>query len=473
MGIIDYRKEPRSDIAFVDMRSFYASVECVERGLDPLTTSLCVMSSADNSRGLILAASPTFKRVFGMKNVGRSYDLPFNMTTRKFNFARAVQAGETISKERVDWVEDWAQRTLFVPPRMGRYIEYNLEIQSVLRDYAPAPYVFPYSIDEAFVDLTGSLSYFCRNQSLSRRERLAWVGNDIQRKIRDRVGVYATLGMSNANPLLAKLALDNDAKKQPDMMANWSYEDVETKVWAILRLTDFWGIGSRTARRLQKLGIESVRDLANANPDQLKAEFGIIGLQLFFHANGVDESKVTRPYYPKSKGLGNSQVLPRDYTSQRDIELVLMEMAEQVAIRLRRAGKKAQVVSIFVGYSRDIDNKSIQVQQKIPPTHRTDLLQKVVLDLFRQRYHGGPVRNIGIRYGDLVDEAIHVFSLFENYEQGLKQERLQATLDQVRQKYGHLAVLPASALEPGSRTIARSKLIGGHSAGGLDGLNSW
>ena len=471
MGIIDYDKEPRSDIAFLDMRSFYASVECVERGLDPLTTSLCVMSSGDNSRGLILAASPTFKRVFGMKNVSRSYDLPFDVATGKFNFAKAIQAGETINKARVDWIEDWAQRTLFVPPRMGLYIERNLEIQSVLRDYAPSQYVFPYSIDEAFVDLTGSLSYFCRDESLSRRERLMRIGMDIQRQIRDRVGVYATLGMSNANPLLAKLALDNDAKKQSDMMANWSYEDVETKVWAIPHLTDFWGIGSRTARRLNRMGIMSVYDLAHANPDDLKAEFGVIGLQLFFHANGVDESKVTQPYVPKSRGLGNSQVLPRDYTRQRDIELVLSEMAEQVAIRLRRAGKKAQVVSIFVGYSRDVDDKPIQVQQKIAPTHRTDLLQKVVLQLFRQRYHGGSVRNIGIRYGDLVDESIHVFSLFEDYEQGLKQERLQATLDQVRQKHGHLAILPASALESGSRTIARSKLIGGHSAGGLDGLD--
>lgn len=472
MGIIDYSKEPRSDIAFLDMRSFYASVECVERGLDPLTTSLCVMSSADNSRGLILAASPTFKRVFGMKNVSRSYDLPFDVTTRKFNFAKAVMEGRIVTKEEVDAVEDWAQRTLFVPPRMGLYIERNLEIQSVLRDYAPAPYVFAYSIDEGFVDLTGSLAYFCGGDGqMSRREQLLQVGHDMQRKIRERVGVYATLGMSNANPLLAKLALDNEAKKQADMTANWSYEDVETKVWGITNLTDFWGIGSRTARRLNKLGIESVRDLAHADPDKLKAEFGVIGVQLFFHANGVDESKVTQPYIPKAKGLGNSQVLPRDYTSQREIELVLCEMAEQVAIRLRRARKKAQVVSIFVGYSKEVDYRSIQVQEKIEPTHRTDLLQREVLRLFRQRYHGGAVRNIGIRYGDLIDEDIHVFSLFEDYEQGLKMERLQATLDKVRQKYGHVAILPASSLEEGSRTLARSKLIGGHSAGGLDGLS--
>ncbi|MXI72440.1 hypothetical protein GR255_24795, partial [Mycobacterium tuberculosis] len=97
----------------------------------------------------------------------------------------------------------------------------------------------------------------------------------------------------------------------------------------------FWGIGSRTEKRLNKLKIYSIRDLANANPDILKKEFGIIGVQLWFHANGVDESKPSVPYKPKSKGLGNSQVLPKDYTIKSQIELVLSEMAEQVAIRLR------------------------------------------------------------------------------------------------------------------------------------------
>jgi len=99
MGLIDYSKEPCSDIAFIDMKSFYASVECVKRGLHPLNTSLCVMSRADNSKGLILASSPTFKEVFGKKNVGRSRDLPFDITTRKFNYANAYRQNIKITKE--------------------------------------------------------------------------------------------------------------------------------------------------------------------------------------------------------------------------------------------------------------------------------------------------------------------------------------------------------------------------------------
>lgn len=177
-------------------------------------------------------------------------------------------------------------------------------------------------------------------------------------------------------------------------------------------MTDFWGIGSRMEKRLNALGIYSIRELANTNPDILKKELGVAGLRLWFHANGVDESNVHKPYKSKSKGLGNSQVLPRDYVKQRNIEIVLREMAEQVAIRLRRAGKKATVVAITLGYSKQ-ENKSrpINTQMKIEPTNNTDILTNYVLKLFHNKYTSGAIRS-----------------------------------------------------------VARSKLIGGHSAGGLDGL---
>lgn len=105
-------------------------------------------------------------------------------------------------------------------------------------------------------------------------------------------------------------------------------------------------------KRLNKLGIFSIRELANSNPDTLKKELGIVGLDLFFHANGIDESNVHKSYKPKSHGLGNSQILPRDYDRQADIELIQKEMAEQVAIRLRRPHKKACQVSISIGFSK-------------------------------------------------------------------------------------------------------------------------
>ena len=469
MGYIDYSKEPKSDIAFVDMKSFYASVECVKRNLHPLKTSLCVMSRSDNSSGLILASSPTFKKVFGQSNVGRARDLPFDIVTRKFSYQNAIRQGIKITKSYIDFIEYWAERTLIVPPRMASYIEENLKIQKVLQNYAPKYDILPYSIDEGFIDLTNSLNYFIPDKKISRKKKLDIISSNIQKDILKETGVYSTIGMSNANPLLAKLALDNEAKKTKTMRANWSYEDVETKVWNIKNLTDFWGIGKRTAKRLNRLGIYSIRDLANSNPDHLEREFGIIGIQLWFHANGVDESKVSIKYTPKNKGLGNSQVLPRDYHNQAEIELVLREMAEQVAIRIRRINKKARVVSIYIGFSYKEDIKSINVQKTIPPTNITSKLSDYVIELFRSKYKGGSVRNIGVRYDKLVDDTHTSYSFFENIEKINKMENLDKAIDDIRDEFGFLSVQRASSFMKGSRVIERSKLIGGH-CGGLEGI---
>lgn len=470
MGYFDYSREPKSDIAFVDMKSFYASVECVERELHPLKTSLCVMSRADNSNGLILASSPMFKKVFGKSNVGRSYDLPFDIHTRKFSYYNARRQGLPITPEYVRFIEEWAKVTFIVPPRMDMYIEKNLEIQHIFQDYASIKDILPYSIDEGFIDLTSSLNYFISDKGVSRQKKLDMLSARIQRDIWRKTGIYSTVGMSNSNPLLAKLALDNEAKHTSTMRANWSYEDVEDKVWNIPKMTDFWGIGSRIEKRLNKLGIYSIRELANCSPDILKKELGVVGVDLFFHANGIDESNVHNPYKPKSKGLGNSQVLPRDYVKQVDIELILREMAEQVAIRLRRAHKKCCTVSISIGFSRNEMKRPIQAQTKIEPTNNTRVLTDHVLFLFRKKYDSGAVRNVAVSYSNFVDDSIRVISLFDDVEKIDKEERLQTAIDTIRNQFGFTTIQKGNSLLEASRSLERSKLIGGHSAGGLDGL---
>lgn len=470
MGYFDYSREPRSDIAFIDMKSFYASVECVDRGLHPLKTSLCVMSRADNSAGLILASSPMFKKVFGKSNVGRSYDLPFDIHTRKFSYYNAKKQGLPTTSDYIRYIEDWAKVTFIVPPRMDEYIAVNLEIQRIFQNYGSPDDIYPYSIDEGFIDLTSSLNYFIADKNISRKNKLDAVSAKIQRDIWRETGIYSTIGMSNANPLLAKLALDNEAKKTPTMRANWSYEDIERKVWAIQNMTDFWGIGSRMKKRLNVLGIYSIKELANTNPDMLKQNLGLPGLHLWFHANGVDESNVHNPYKPKSKGLGNSQVLPRDYLKQRDIEIVLREMAEQVAIRLRRIGKKATLVAIHLGYSKHENKCSINTQMKIEPTNNTDTLTNYVLKLFHNKYTSGAIRSVAVNYSGFVDESFGLISLFDDIKKVEKEERLQAAIDSIRDQFGFTSLLKANSLDKASRSIVRSKLIGGHSAGGLDGL---
>lgn len=470
MGYFDYSREPKSDIAFIDMKSFYASVECVSRGLHPLKTSLCVMSRADNSAGLILASSPMFKKVFGKSNVGRSYDLPFDITTRRFSYYNAKRQGLRTDPEYVRYIEEWAKSTLIVPPRMDEYIAVNMEIQRIFQNYGSPDDIYPYSIDEGFIDLTSSLNYFISDKTISRKDKLDAISAKIQRDIWRETGIYSTIGMSNANPLLAKLALDNEAKRSPTMRANWSYQDVERKVWNIQNMTDFWGIGKRMEKRLNGLGIYSIKELANTNPDMLKKNLGLAGLRLWFHANGVDESNVHTPYKPKSKCLGNSQVLPRDYVDQREIEIVLREMAEQVAIRLRRAGKKATVVAIHLGYSKQENKRSINTQMKIEPTNNTDILTNYVLQLFHNKYTSGAIRNVAVSYSGFVDGSYGLISLFDDVDKEEKEERLQSAIDSVRNQFGFTSLLKANSLDKASRSIARSKLIGGHSAGGLDGL---
>ena len=253
------------------------------------------------------------------------------------------------------------------------------------------------------------------------------------------------------------------------MRANWSYEDVETKVWSIPSLTDFWGIGKRTEKRLNKLKIHSIKKLANFNPDILKKEFGIIGIQLWFYSNGIDESKPSNPYKPKSKGLGNSQVLPKDYKIKSQIELVLSEMAEQVAIRLRMVKKKARSVHIHISYSKIENKKSINTSKKINPTQSTNQLTDHVLSLFRCKYDGGAVRSIAVRYDNLIDDNLTIYTLFDDIEAIEKQRRIDKTLDNIRDKYGFLSVQNGSMLMEGSRVKERSKLVGGH-AGGMDGI---
>ncbi|MEI4309308.1 Y-family DNA polymerase [Streptococcus suis] len=470
MGYIDYSIEPKSDIAFVDMKSFYASVECVERGLNPLTTSLCVLSRDDHASGLILASSPVFKKVFGRDNVGRSYELPFDIQTRKFSFTNAIKQGLPTTRDYIQYVEYWAKQSYIVPPRMDLYIEKNIEIQKIFEDFASKDEIFPYSIDEGFLDLTTSLNYFVKDKTLSRKKKLDLVSERIQYAIWKKTGIYSTVGMSNANPLLAKLALDNEAKKSKIMRANWSYDDVESKVWNIPHLTDFWGIGTRTEKRLNKICINSIKELANCNPDILKKEFGVMGIQLWFHANGIDESNLSKPYRPKSTGVGNSQTLSRDYTDSRELEVLLRGFTKQVARRLRKRGKKTKRVSLNLVFSRHESKMPINVQSTIEPASDYKVLSEEIIALFRSKYKGGAIRRVGIRFDQLVDESFMVFSLFDDVEQLEREERLQQAIDSIQDKYGFTAILTADTLDPASSVLERSRLVGGHSAGGLEGL---
>ena len=232
--IFDYAKEPSRDILCIDCKSFYASVECVRRGLHPLETKLVVMSypSADpkeRGSGLILASSPAAKKAYGISNISRARDLPF----------------------------PYPPGLVIAAPQMRLYMQKNTEINNIYKKYADEANHHVYSVDESFVDITGAQKLFGKSSAYE-------MAKLIQADVLQTTGIYTTIGIGD-NPLLAKLALDNAAKHQPDMIAEWRYPDIPETVWKIPDMTDFWGIGKRTKRRLNRLGIFSIYDLAHTN----------------------------------------------------------------------------------------------------------------------------------------------------------------------------------------------------------------
>lgn len=324
----DYRLEPIRDILFIDMKSFYASVECQRLGLNPLTTMLVVMSTGDNTgNGLILAASPTAKKKLGISNVTRADNLP----------------------DHPDLIK--------VSPHMTIYIEENMKINDLFRTFVAEEDLLIYSIDESILDVTASLNLFFPDPELTKQQKRWRMARRIQRELYNQTGLYCTVGIGD-NPLLAKLALDNGAKHTKWMIDEWTYQDVKEKVWKIDPITDFWGIGSRTKKRLYKMGIDTIGQLATESPLRLKKEFGVIGEQLHAHANGIDRTIISEPSLPtKEKSYGNSQVLDRNYSKQKEIEIVVKEMAEQVATRIRRHECLTQCVSVYIGSAFGEDRK--------------------------------------------------------------------------------------------------------------------
>lgn len=296
----------------------------------------------------------------------------------------------------------------------------------------------------------------------------------IQKTVHEELGLVLTVGIRD-NPLLAKLALDNAAKHnyQHKFKAEWTYDTIADTVWKIPVMTDFWGIGYRTQKRLYKLGIDTIYQLAHADPDLLAQRFGVIGEQLNYHANGIDRTILseTSPV-PKEKSYGNSQVLPKNYTDVHEIRIVVGEMAEQVAARIRRHGCLTQCVSLYIGSAYGEKDKNFSHQMNIDATNQTKKLKRYCLYLFDKYYQGQAIRHVGISYSKLVYTRNRQLTLFEDPNKIESNERLDQIIDLIREKYGFTSIIHATSKLEGARSVAKSHLVGGHDggAGGLDGL---
>jgi len=432
MQTIDYRHEPHGIYFLIDNKSFYASVECVERGFNPLKVPLVVMSEADNTNGgLVLATSPEAKKLYHLQaNVSRQRDLPND------------------------------PQLVVVPPRMNLYIQRNLQINAIFNRFVADCDLLPYSIDESILDMTHSWHLFGANPRA--------VAERIQRTIRHELGLYTTVGIGD-NPVQAKLALDLYAKHQPDLIGEIHYQTVPEMIWPVTKLTDVWGIGKRTAAHLNRLGIHDMSGLAHANPYLLKQQLGLIGMQLFAVAWGIDRSQVSKQTGPRNASLGNSQVLPRDYLQATEIETVIKEVGEQVASRLRHHHQLAGQLALSIGFANaasDDDGRTGWTQtQRIDPTDHDQPITHALLRLFKQHWTGEAIRHIAVYMSQLQPKQGQQLSLFTGLEQQVKADRVASMVDQVRARFGFTKLIYVRSLLPGGTALRRASLVGGHNGG--------
>ncbi|MBC1572681.1 excinuclease ABC subunit A, partial [Listeria sp. FSL L7-1426] len=346
----------------------------------------------------------------------------------------------------------WDKRIIIAPPRMKLYLKVNAMIHAIFERYVPKEFIHVFSIDECFLDITGSHLLFGSTEEIVRK---------IQRDILEELKLFVTVGIGE-NPLLAKLALDNEAKHQPSGIAEWRYEDVPETIWKIKQLDDVCGIGNRTAERLKRMGIFSMYQLSQTPPPLLKRAMGVMGEQLYYHAHGLDYSRLNEKYVPVSKSYGKSQILERDYHKQMEVEIVLREMVEDVAMRLRKSHVDTSVIHLSVGYSKYSIKKGFSHQMKIPATNSSHVLIPYFLQLFRQYIENEPVRSIALSCGQITLKAGLQLNLFEDVERTLNQEQLEITVDKIRQRYGFRSMMHASSLLTGATGLKRSEMVGGH-----------
>lgn len=427
----NYKYEKQRVFFMIDSKSFYASVESVELGLNPLRSILVVMSEQANTNGgLVLAASPMAKKKLGASNIMRQRDLPRD------------------------------KKLIIVHPRMNLYIQENLRINSIYREYTTEEKLLAYSIDESLLDVTDTWAFFGDSPEI--------VARKIQERVRKETGIYLTVGIGDS-PVLAKIALDIEAKHAPNLMGVWHYADVPKKLWPITQLNDIWSIGKRTALKLNNMGVNSMYDLAHQDPYVFRAKMGIVGEQLYALSWGIDRSDLTEVIVPKSKSYSNSQVLPRDYHKREEIEIVIREMVDQVASRIRFHQKQATIVSLFIGYSYAESEKQsshgFRKQLRIDATNDTRKLMEIMIQLFEQNWHGEVIRHIGIDYSGLIDAMGIQLDLFRQPEQQINTNKIDQVVDELRQRFGTTAIMRAMSKLEGGTAIDRANLVGGHNGG--------
>lgn len=407
----------------IDLKSFFASAECLDRGLNPFTTPLVVANPTQGNGAITLAVTPYLKTL-GVKSRGRLYEIPKNI---KYMIAK---------------------------PRMSLYLAKSREVVEVYLKYVSLEDLHIYSIDECFLDVTNYLKMYGKSDY-----ELAL---DILEDVRKETGLTATCGIG-PNMLLAKLSMDIEAKHNKDFIAKWTYDDIPTKLWPIHPLSKVWGIGPRMEVNLNRLGIYSVYDLAHYDRNKLKQKFGVIGTELWNHANGIDLSLIGDMEKTKDKSYSHSQVLFKDYNGN-NIKIIIREMVEVVTMRLHKNHVTSSLIGLGIGYSKDVGGGFYHQIKLDQATDVENVILSNALMIFDKYYEGLPIRKVTISCGRLQEKSGVQLNIFDNIEKIKEQEQIDEAILEIKDKYGKNALLKASSLLNDSTIHERNKKIGGHSA---------
>lgn len=427
--LVQKDNENNANYLCCDLKSFYASVECAERNLDPFTTNL-VVADPDRSKGtLCLAITPAMKAL-GVKNRCRIYEIPPN----------------------IDYI--------VAPPRMQLYIDYSARIYEIYLKYFSKDDIHVYSIDESFVDCTPYKELY----GMTAKE----IGIRLINDIYETTGITATLGVGS-NLYLAKVALDITAKHAKEHVGILTEETFRQKLWHHKEMTDFWRIGPGIEKRLKSFGITDMADITQMNEDQLYKMFGVDAELIIDHAWGIETTTMQdiKQYKPKDSSLSSTQVLLRDYEYE-EAKLIVKEMLELLCLDLVDKNLITDSVSLYVGYSHSTEfpvqgsKGSISL---MTPTSSPISIRPQLVELYeRIVYPNVPIRHIGISFNKLIDETIQQYDLFTAPEQLEKERDVQKAMIEIKSRFGKNAVLKGMNLLDAGTTRERNVQIGGHKA---------
>lgn len=495
----------------IDLKSFYASVECIERGLDPMTTNLVVADESRTEKTICLAVSPALKS-FGIPGRPRLFEVV--QKVRAVNNQRRWRApGKKLEGESSDYNELKSNPSLTLSyitavPRMAYYMEYSSKIYNIYLKYIAPEDIHVYSIDEVFMDVTGYLRIY----GLSARE----LAMKMIRDVLETTGITATAGIGT-NMYLAKIAMDIVAKKMPPdkngvRIAELDEMSYRRQLWSHRPLTDFWRVGKGYAKKLEENRLYTMGDIAEYSitehgEDKLYKLFGVNAELLIDHAWGWEPCTIEdiRRYRPENKSIGSGQVLHCPYDFEK-AKIVVREMTELLVLDLVEKRLVTDQIVLTVGYDKEnLTNSEIKKHYKgevttdnygrrIPKhahgtanigrlTSSTMLIMKAVTELFDSIVNPKLlVRRINISVNHVVPEGkslanqgFEQLDLFTDYdelekkreqeEKNLEKERaIQEATIEIRNKFGKNAILKGTSLLEGATAIDRNNQIGGHKA---------